>query len=288
MGLIHVLYYSSPATRACIHQSFLRTFLVFYSRLVYILKVAQLKTLKVDTTFDWLYTIRLSQSEAVLLWKKVLGRKAMFLRMVRKYWPWFCSLEIDIDRYFVQRCSINTTSTRVRERERERDVNKTIYLVKSCLSLIKKIFFVVMLFFPLNPSASSTECHFVLFLFYLTLFQTSPGFYASPIQVFWKHCRTRRNCSLRAIFSFPTVFSTRLANSVSFSLNFKLLSANSSSLERCKICRFGKGYTDFVKVFLPLNSYMVHEFLIEIIIDIDLYDQKHCLTNKVRNKERNE
>ena len=32
----------------------------------------------------------------------------------------------------------------------------------------------------------------------LTLSQTSPGFYVSAVQVFRKHCRKRRNCSLRA------------------------------------------------------------------------------------------
>ena len=29
----------------------------------------------------------------------------------------------------------------------------------------------------------------------LTLSQTSPGFYVSAVQVFWKHCGKRRNCS---------------------------------------------------------------------------------------------
>ena len=29
----------------------------------------------------------------------------------------------------------------------------------------------------------------------LTLSQTSPGFYVSVVQVFWKHCGKRRNCS---------------------------------------------------------------------------------------------
>ena len=30
----------------------------------------------------------------------------------------------------------------------------------------------------------------------LTLSQTGPGFYASALQVFWKHCGKRRNCSV--------------------------------------------------------------------------------------------
>ena len=42
----------------------------------------------------------------------------------------------------------------------------------------------------------------------LTLSQTIPGFYVSAVQVFWKHCGKRRNCSLRAISPFPAVFSS--------------------------------------------------------------------------------
>ena len=45
---------------------------------------------------------------------------------------------------------------------------------------------------------------------FLILSQTSSGFYVSAVLVFWKHCRKRRHCSLRAISPFPTVFSTCL------------------------------------------------------------------------------
>ena len=45
----------------------------------------------------------------------------------------------------------------------------------------------------------------------------------------------------RAIFPFPTVFSTLLENSLPFSSNLKLSSANSFSLEESKICRLEKG-----------------------------------------------
>ena len=41
-------------------------------------------------------------------------------------------------------------------------------------------------------------------------------------------------------FSFPTVFSTRFTHFLSVSLNLKLLSANSFSLEASKILLFGK------------------------------------------------
>ena len=75
----------------------------------------------------------------------------------------------------------------------------------------------------------------------LTLSQTSPGFYVSAGQVLWKQCGKRRNCSWRAISPFPTVFSTRLGNFLSFSSSLKLSSANSLRLEGSKICRLGKG-----------------------------------------------
>ena len=43
---------------------------------------------------------------------------------------------------------------------------------------------------------------------YLFLSQTSPGFYMSGVQVFFfKFCGKKRNCSLRAISPFPSVFS---------------------------------------------------------------------------------
>ena len=59
---------------------------------------------------------------------------------------------------------------------------------------------------------------------YLTLSQTSPGFYVSAVQIFRKHCGKRRNCSQRAISPFPTAFSTLLENLLPFSpiLNCRL------------------------------------------------------------------
>ena len=71
----------------------------------------------------------------------------------------------------------------------------------------------------------------------LALSQTSPGFYVSTL----KHCGKRRNCSLRAISPFPTVFSNHLENLLPFSSNLKFPSANFLNLEESKICRLGKG-----------------------------------------------
>ena len=51
----------------------------------------------------------------------------------------------------------------------------------------------------------------------LTLSQTSPDFYVSAVQVFWKHCRKRRNWSSQAISPFPTVFSNHLGHFPPFS-----------------------------------------------------------------------
>ena len=65
----------------------------------------------------------------------------------------------------------------------------------------------------------------------LTISQTNPGFNTFAVQVFRKHCGKRKNCSLRAISSFPTVFSTCFENFLEFSSNLKLSSANALSLE---------------------------------------------------------
>ena len=41
----------------------------------------------------------------------------------------------------------------------------------------------------------------------LTLSQTSPGFYVSEVQAFWKHCGKKRNLLVTSNFSFShTVF----------------------------------------------------------------------------------
>ena len=75
---------------------------------------------------------------------------------------------------------------------------------------------------------------------FLTLSQTSPGFYMSAVPVFWKHCWKRRNCSWQAISHFPTVFSFHSENFLPFSSNLKLSSANSFSFEVSKIGCLGK------------------------------------------------
>ena len=78
----------------------------------------------------------------------------------------------------------------------------------------------------------------------LTLSQTSPGFYMSELQDFWKHCGKRRNCSGardEQFLLFP-VFSTHLESILPISSNLKLSSANLFRLEESKICRLGQGY----------------------------------------------
>ena len=75
----------------------------------------------------------------------------------------------------------------------------------------------------------------------LTHSHTMTPFDAPGKQAFGKHCGKRRNCSLRAISPFPTVFSTRLDNFPSFLSNLKLSSGNSLSLEESKICHLVMG-----------------------------------------------
>ena len=69
----------------------------------------------------------------------------------------------------------------------------------------------------------------------LTLSQTRTDFYLSEVQVFLKHYEKKGNCSSRAISPFPSVLFTHLDNFLLFSSNFKLLSADSFSLEESKI-----------------------------------------------------
>ena len=76
----------------------------------------------------------------------------------------------------------------------------------------------------------------------LTLSQTISIFYMPAVQILWKHCGKRRNCSYNEQFLlFPQCFSTHLENFLPFSPNWKLSSANSSSLEESKICCLRKG-----------------------------------------------
>ena len=66
----------------------------------------------------------------------------------------------------------------------------------------------------------------------LILSQTSPSFYVSAVQAYWKHCGKRRNCSWRATSRFPTVFSTLLENFLLFFIIFEIVV--------CKLFRFGR------------------------------------------------
>ena len=73
----------------------------------------------------------------------------------------------------------------------------------------------------------------------LTLSQTSPGFYMSAVQVFWKILRKGETAQNEQFLLLP-VFSTRLENFLPLSSDLKLSSASSFSLEGSKICCLGK------------------------------------------------
>ena len=75
----------------------------------------------------------------------------------------------------------------------------------------------------------------------LTHSHTMTPFDARAKWAFCRHCGKRRNCSLRAISPFPTVFSTCLYKFLPFSSNLNLSSANSFSLEESKICHLVMG-----------------------------------------------
>ena len=79
------------------------------------------------------------------------------------------------------------------------------------------------------------------FVFPLTLSQTSPGFYISAVQVFWKHNGKRKIARNEQFLLFPQCFLSVWRTFPPFSSNIKLPSANYFSLEESKICRLGRG-----------------------------------------------
>ena len=85
-----------------------------------------------------------------------------------------------------------------------------------------------------RPLLSFTK--YLQYFIKLNLSQTSPGFHMSAVQVFWKHCRKRRNCSWRAVSPFPSLFFNCLKNFLPYSSNLKLSSSNSFSFKESKIC----------------------------------------------------
>ena len=83
----------------------------------------------------------------------------------------------------------------------------------------------------------------------LTLTQTSPDFCVSAVKYFKNTARKGEIVRNEQFLLFSTVFSTLLENFPPFSSNSNLSSATSFSLEESKICRLGKGVTEFARLF---------------------------------------
>ena len=75
----------------------------------------------------------------------------------------------------------------------------------------------------------------------LTLYSIDTHFNASTTDSFWKHCGKRRNCSWRAISSFPTMFLLSQKIVSLFVHIFDIISLFTEELEEHKICMWGKG-----------------------------------------------
>ena len=89
-----------------------------------------------------------------------------------------------------------------------------------------------------NQPLASEECRAE---YCYTISQKSPGFYVSVTQVFRKHCGNRRNCSLRAIFLFSTVFFYHFGDLFAIFINFKIVVCKLSQYGRVQNLSFGKG-----------------------------------------------
>ena len=76
----------------------------------------------------------------------------------------------------------------------------------------------------------------------VTLYTKDTHFNTSTTDCFSrKHCGKRRNCSLRAISFFPTMFSTQGDNLSLFVHFFTVISLSDAKLEEPKIGLSGKG-----------------------------------------------
>ena len=62
-------------------------------------------------------------------------------------------------------------------------------------------------------------------------------------QVFRKHCGKRRNCSLRAISPFPTVFSTPFLELSAIFIKLKIVVYKLFQFGGVLLCRLGQSYT---------------------------------------------
>ena len=113
------------------------------------------------------------------------------------------------------------------------------FYVKSKIPYHRSLFHCRVIIF--RNLAHSLKPYQILKIKALTHSPTMTPFDAPGKQAFSKHYGKRRNCLLRAISPFPTVFSTFLDNFLPFSPNVKLSSANFFSLEESKICRLVVG-----------------------------------------------
>ena len=80
----------------------------------------------------------------------------------------------------------------------------------------------------------------VLVLRKLTISQTSPDIYVSPVRVFWKHRGKRRNCPLTATYPFPTVFCTFFGDLFDIFIKLKIVVCKLFQFERDQSQLFGK------------------------------------------------
>ena len=127
---------------------------------------------------------------------------------------------------------INEWMVRQNERVNERkNETKNAFLLLSLQVCIQCIFF---------EQYKSQKQSTVSTLNYFHPFSNKPWFLrfsdTSLLKTLWE----KEKLIVTSNFSFPTVFSTHLANVLPFSPHLKLSSANSFSLEEFKICRLGK------------------------------------------------
>ena len=122
-------------------------------------------------------------------------------------------------------------------------VNPHTIILSTATALRASLIFCCLLEFSITSPACPKINPKIYMCDFFSPFPNKPWFLCVCSTSVWKHCGKRRNC----------LFSSLLEKFLPFSLNLKLLSANSYTLGGSEICCLGKGYF-FVVCWLPAMS----------------------------------
>ena len=151
--------------------------------------------LPVWRTFCHFHKIRHCRLPTVSVWKSL---KFVDWERVKQIQLWFMGI-CEIRKFVSKRCNFLIKNKVLDQSKFESFIDDKIYFaekLKFCMESVE------------NIVGKEKLLAFSPFpIMFLTLSHTSPGFYVSAVQVFWKHCGQKRNCSCNKQFLiFPKCF----------------------------------------------------------------------------------